>query len=544
MKAAFANCAWLASSMPAWLRFRRGLEQPEQTQRGIIQSLLARNAASAYGRKHGFDQIKSYEQFRERVPIVDYEAIEPWIARIVRGEQSVLTHEPATRLVPTSGSTGGRKLIPFTRGFQRELNAAIGPWIFELCRQHPGVALGPGYWSISPAIPDSAEGSAVPVGFDDDSAYLGKWRRRFVEASLAVPAALRLVKDVGTLRYITLLCLLRQRELRLVSVWHPSFFTLVLDALPAYWDELLRDLESGSCRRIDALSPELRQSIVSSPAPRRANELRQAGAADPHAIWPHLRVVSCWGDGQATLALSELRRRLPRAVIQPKGLLATEAFVSVPFRGHHPVAVTSHFFEFADTRGITRLPHELDMGERYEVIVTTGAGLWRYRLGDLVEVVNFVAATPSLRFLGRTGNVSDFCGEKLTEPFVTWAIETACTSVGIAPTFAMLAPEVVAGRWGYTLFAEGDLPIELPARLDQELRKNPHYALCRDLSQLGPLRCYPIASGGYETFSMIGVSEGQRIGAVKPRTLSLRTDWRRHFSSKPIGEALPNAATS
>jgi hypothetical protein len=241
-------------------------------------------------------------------------------------------------------------------------------------------------------------------------------------------------------------------------------------------------------------------------------------------------VVSCWGDGQAAIAATDLQRRLPHARIQSKGLLATEAFVSIPFGAHHPIAVTSHFLEFSNARGETLLAHELRRGESYSVIVTTAGGLWRYRLGDLVEVDGFDASTPSLRFLGRGASVSDLCGEKLTEAFVTRAIEAACTSLDFAPSFAMLAPDVdPAGHRTYTLFVEGDCPDQLPAHLDYELRKNPHYALCRDLSQLGPLRCAQIVGNAYQTFYEVSVSEGQRVGDIKPHALSLRSDWRSRF---------------
>lgn len=103
----------------------------------------------------------------------------------------------------------------------------------------------------------------------------------------------------------------------------------------------------------------------------------------------------------------------------------------------------------------------------------TGGGLWRYRLGDLVEVDGFIGATRSLRFLGRGASVSDLCGEKLAETFATRAIAAACAACACTPHFALLAPEHdPAGRWSDTLFAEG----KLPARLDAELRANPHRA--------------------------------------------------------------------
>lgn len=529
--AALANSAWLAASVPAWLRFRRALHEPAKTQQRILRRLLDANAASAYGRAHGFGKIRTYAQFREQVPMIEYDDVQPWIARVMRGEQGVLTSAPVTRLVPTSGSTAGRNLIPYTSGFQSELNAAIGPWMVDLCREHPSVPFGPAYWSISPGIPPSDEESAVPIGFDEDSAYLGGFTQQLAETTFAVPSILSKIGDIECSRYLTLLCLLRQPELRLVSIWHPSFFSLLLDALPRWWEELLHDVDHGSSPRASTLPPNVRRVFDRAPQPRRANELRRTSPANRQALWPHLRVVSCWADGQAGMAAADLQRRLPHVSIQSKGLLATEAFVSIPFGGHHPLAVRSHFFEFMDSRGDTLLAHELRRDESYAVIVTTAGGLWRYRLGDLVEVDGFVAATPSIRFIGRGASVSDLCGEKLAETFVTRAIAAACASLGLAPRFAMLAPDSDSQEArSYTLFIEGDSPPELVERLDDELRENPHYALCRDLGQLGPLRCFQIVSNAYRTFCEVSCSQALRVGDIKPQALSSRSDWRSHFS--------------
>jgi len=220
-------------------------------------------------------------------------------------------------------------------------------------------------------------------------------------------------------------------------------------------------------------------------------------------------------------------------MIQPKGLLAAEAFVSIPFRGLHPLAVTSHFFEFCDEDGGIHLAHELREGETYSVIVTTGGGLWRYRLGDQIEVDGFLDGTPSLHFLGRDGKISDVCGEKLAETFVTQSIEKACSSLGCSPRFAMLAPEVdETSKWGYTLFFEGDLPIKVADQLDLELRANPNYAVCRNLGQLRPATCFKIATGGYETFAKVSIKNGKELGAIKPQALSPNANWGKIFEGE------------
>jgi len=172
VKALLANSAsWLASSAAA-AAFALALESPADAQEKTLRGLLRENKDTAFGRGHAFSDIRSHRQFCARVPIRDYDQLAPWIARIRAGEQRVLSAEPVTRLVPTGGSTAGRKLIPYTVGMQRELNRAIGPWIFDMYRSEPAAMLGPSYWSVTPLADTSAdvsEPSAVPIGFDADS---------------------------------------------------------------------------------------------------------------------------------------------------------------------------------------------------------------------------------------------------------------------------------------------------------------------------------------------------------------------------------------
>jgi len=382
------------------LRFRRALRQPQETQARKLEGYVQRNAHTSFGKAHRFDSIRTYEEFSRRVPLSDYNSLEPWIIRIQNGENEVITSELVTHLVPTSGSTGARKLIPFTRELQREFNAAIAPWLVDLQRQFPGLLGGPAYWSITPATKATIlEKSAVPIGFDSDTAYLGGTRQWLAKQVMAVPADLQNLDSFEAFRYRSLLHLLRCRELRLISVWHPSFLTLLLDALPVHWENLLSEIA------------HTRGSLVGRP--RCADELCAIGPGEPAKLWPELRVISCWGDGNAETAIAQLETRFSEAFIQRKGLLATEAVVTIPFLGSQLLAVRSHFFEFMDDQGRIRLSHELRKGADYEVVITTGGGLWRYRLQDRVRVTGSLAKTPCLQFLGRSGNVSDRFGEKL-----------------------------------------------------------------------------------------------------------------------------------
>ena len=167
----------------------------------------------------------------------------------------------------------------------------------------------------------------------------------------------------------------------------------------------------------------------------------QAAAADVHRkpAWsPRLLRVAFFG------FLPALRELFPGVEIQPKGLLATEGFVSFPL-GDRPgaaLALRCHFFEFEELGGNARcrLAHELDRGGRYRVVLTTAGGLYRYQLRDEVEVVGFLRQCPLLRFLGKGDATSDLVGEKLAEPHVRAVLDRLFAAQSLQPPFALLVP--------------------------------------------------------------------------------------------------------
>jgi hypothetical protein len=244
--------------------------------------------------------------------------------------------------------------------------------------------------------------------------------------------------------------------------------------------------------------------------------------------------VSCWGDGHAALHLAELRRRLPGVEIQPKGLLATEACVTLPFAGATPLAVRSHFFEFlAGERAW--LAHELEPGGIYSVVVTTGGGLYRYRLEDRVRVAGFVGRTPSLRFLGKEDHVSDLCGEKLNEGFVADVLRGLFDTIGLSPRFALLAPELSPAPPAYALYVELDAepPPTLAAVLEQRLQASPDYRCCAALGQLAPACVVRIGVDAFPRYLQRLGERGQRLGDVKALALSPLSGWSEVFAAAP-----------
>jgi hypothetical protein len=149
-------------------------------------------------------------------------------------------------------------------------------------------------------------------------------------------------------------------------------------------------------------------------------------------------------------------------------------------------------------------------------VVTNGGGLWRYRLGDMVECDGFCGRTPTLRFLGRAGNVSDLCGEKLSEAFVAECFSDLWPGGEERPVVAYLrAHSDAKGTPGYDLVVASPVDVERAESLESLLRRNPHYDLARRLGQLRPvcLRVDP------DVRVLRKEGDHRRMGDIKPLVL-------------------------
>ncbi len=529
-RAALANGLWAASLVADARAFWRACADPEAIQERLLRRLMRGAAPSAIGRDFDLSRVDRLADLHHALPLGDHASHLPYLQRVEAGEPNVLGDDPVLALEPTSGSTAGAKRIPTTRDLRRAFGRAIAPWIVDLFSHDPSLMTGPAYWSLSPALQrDTHSVGGVPIGFDADTAYLGRLGAALANGVLAVPAGVRTLQRAGDFRHASLLHLVAKARLRVVSVWNPSFFTILLDALPTHAERLVEDLERGTCTPPDGPSlPALARSPDRAAATRLQAALRGEPVDVGRALWPELRLVSCWSDAASERPARELARRLPQATQQGKGLIATEAFVTLPLHGAAaPVlALRSHVFEFLDAGGACHFAHQLDPGATYEVVVTTGV-LFRYRLGDLVRVEGHHRRTPTLRFLGRVSSVSDHVGEKLHEPHVRHALDTACQALRLEPRFALLACDSKTRPPAYRLYLEGVAPehhADLLTAFELGLSTNPHYAYARALGQLGPPLVVAVTDGA-SRFEAAAAARGQRRGDVKPSVLSATTGW-------------------
>ena len=534
-----AHAAWLASCWVPHHQMRRAQKDPAEAQASLLDWLLRANASSAYGREYGFSRLRNAREFQRDVPIVGYDELRPWVERIKAGEQGVLTEEPVLMLEKTSGTSTAAKYIPYTSSLRKEFQRAVGAWMFDLYTHNPTLANGTAYWAITPLAREiEITAGGLRVGFENDTEYLGAAERFLVRKILAVPEEVARIPDLDTALYVTLRFLLQSASLRFISVWAPGFLTILHEHLQKNAEQLLADVHDGALRPPERV-PDVIASLLQSELraePARARQLERArqnnGSLRAEDVWPNLRVISCWTDASSQMAIPALQELFPGILIQGKGLLATEGVVSVPLVEHGAcvAAASSHFYEFMEQPGARpRLLHELEANNEYSVLLTTGGGFYRYRLGDRVRVTGFAGSTPLLEFLGKEDGISDLCGEKLSPAFVGSVLKELSVERAYSSDFAMLAPSRQE-RPCYVLFLQGATSqTDLAARLDQKLTQNPHYAYCRRLGQLAAPRIFQITSDAGESYLRRCVATGQRAGAVKAVALHRMMGWEDCF---------------
>lgn len=483
-----------------------------------LRACLNSNMHSAYGRRYGFERFHGVEDFRAGTPLVTYDELEPWIDRMAHGEENVLFAGRPVAFELTGGSTGGRKLIPYSQASLTDFASAIVPWISRTMRRH-AVLDGAAYWSISPAARSvQMTAGGLPIGLPD-SAYLDKTSQEAFARTTAVPFWLSQITDIETWRLATLYALVCQPELRLISVWSPTFLILLLDSLEACQNSLRAVLQHGDL--IEGHALEANRAAL-------ARYERYLESRDTRQLWPHLSLVSCWADASSHPFYSQLRERMPQVQFEPKGLLLTEGVVTVPDSGGRQLlAGDSAFFEFIADNGDVLLAEELEFGASYEVVMTTAGGLYRYRSGDRVRCNGISAQGPDLQFIGRISVTSDLVGEKLTEAFVDQCLQ------GVAG-FRMLIPDTEPPGYVLVIDAGSDTdPAMLAAEVDRALCRNPQYEYARRLGQLAALRILE-ASAPLHTYMMHMAGKGSRLGDIKVPALSMEPRCRELFGSGDV----------
>ncbi|KAJ7981364.1 putative Indole-3-acetic acid-amido synthetase GH3.3 [Quillaja saponaria] len=437
----------------------------DEVQKRVLSEILSQNANVEYLQRHGLEGHIDKENFKKVMPVVDYEDIKADIDRIANGDTSpILCSKPISEFLTSSGTSGGeRKLMP-TIEDELERRSLLYSLLMPVMDQFvPGLDNGKGMYLLFIKSEAKTLGGLVarPVLTSYYKSSHFKDRPYDRSNNYTSPNETILCTDSYQSMYSQLLCGLCQNEevLRVGAVFASGFIRSI-KFLEKNWVLLCNDIRTGTLdpKITDLSVREAVMRILKPTNPRLADFIaaecvKESWKGIITRLWPNTKYIDVIVTGtmsQYVPVLDYYSNGLPlvctmyassecyfglnlNPLCKPSDvsytLLPTMAYFEfLPFnRKFGCINSISDLAEIISEKTNQELVDLVDvkMGQEYELVVTTYAGLYRYKVGDLLRVVGFKNKAPQFNFVCRKNVVLSIDSDKTDEVELQNAVENA-----------------------------------------------------------------------------------------------------------------------
>lgn len=367
-------------------------EQPIDIQQSSLTKLINDGEGTVWGKYYDYASIENYRKFRERIPIQDYESLKPFIERMMKGEQQVLWPTEVKWFAKSSGTTSEKsKFLP-----------------------------------VSPEL-------MVDCMFRGGRDALGLYTRAFTDTQIFTGKALVMggsheVNQLSDKSYYG--------DVSAVMIQNMSFIGRMLRtpdidiALMADWEEKIeRMAQTTISENVTVLAGVPTWTLVLI---KRIFEI--TGASDLKEVWPNLKLY-IHGGVSFTPYVEQFKACISSSDMNYwQTYNASEGFFGIQDQpGREDMLLMLDygiFYEFIPSAKMydeypEAIPlEEVELGEKYAMVISTSAGLWRYKIGDLIE---FTSIEPfRIKVAGRVKHFINAFGEELIVDNSDVAIRRAC----------------------------------------------------------------------------------------------------------------------
>jgi hypothetical protein len=380
--------------MRMW-RIESWMLHPADSQREVLQDLVTTAQYTQFGHQYGFENLFNVKEFKQTVPVHEYDDIKPYIEAMMNGEENVLWPTPVSWYAKSSGTTSDKsKFIPVTEESLRDGHYKAAKDVLTL------------YYNNFPAS-DLLTGKGLVIGGSHEVKSLNE-----------------------DIHFGDLSAVLMQNA----PFWSNWIRTPDLSiALMSEWESKIEKMaESTIPENITSISGVPTWTIVLF---RRILEI--TGKASISEVWPNLELYLHGG-----VSFVPYREQLHQLIGKPINYLemynASEGFFAAQdLPGEEGMLLfTDHgiFYEFMPLEEYgKKFPqtfglHQVELGKNYAPVITTNGGLWRYIVGDTIQ---FTSLSPfRIRVSGRLKHFINAFGEELIVDNSDRAIAMACEQTG------------------------------------------------------------------------------------------------------------------
>ncbi len=403
---------------PMRRRFHRALHHPHDAQQRIFDFLLARGSGTAFGRAHGFDTIRSLDDYQAAVPVSRYEDLKPFIDRAVAGEADVLWPGTVRWFAESSGTSGRKKQIPLPQEAWTRLYQATGAtYIAQLLGRIPNrrrFLRGKTIFFGGGLHPDASDSQRI---FGDVTAFgihLLPWYLGFSRAP--------------------------RKEIALLPNWEERLYRMAEATL------------HEDVVHLAGLPTWLRNfgAII----------LEMTGKRTLRQVWPNLMAATVGGVNPAPY-VRDLNRLILGQVEADHDFLysevynGTEGFYALQVDDGDMVLMPDAqiYYEFVRRQDAERgdfaraVPlADVQTGVDYAPVISSINGLWRYLIGDTVR---FTHTEPyRLVVSGRVQQFLNISGEELLVDSTDAAVREICTAFDLTLVEYAVTAQMADGLGG------------------------------------------------------------------------------------------------
>ncbi|MCB0474823.1 MAG: GH3 auxin-responsive promoter family protein [Flavobacteriaceae bacterium] len=459
-------------------RLYRWADEPVKTQQKVFKKLIAKGVNTKFGKDHNFYEIMSYDDFKNQVPVRDYEGFKPYIESIKQGETDILWPGKPIYFAKTSGTTSGTKYIPITKtSMPHHIEAARNALLMYIAETGKSDFLE-GKMIFLQGSPVIEEKNGIKTG--RLSGIVAHYVPKYLQKNRMPSWEVNCIEDWET------------KVNAIVEETLHEDMTLI-SGIPSWVQMYFEKLISKAGKSIGELFPNFDLFVYGGVnyEPYRSKFEKMIGKkVDAIELYPASEGFFAFQDRQDERGM----------------LLLLNSGIFYEF-----IAVDDYFNE--DPRRISVA--DVQLGVNYVMLISTDAGLWAYNIGDTVA---FTSLYPHRIIV--TGRIKHFIsafGEHVIAKEVEQALQKAVDNTTIVISEFTVAPQVnpTVGLPYHEWFIEFEKEPEdmtgFSNAIDRALQGQNSYYL--DLIQghvLQPLRITRVAKDGFQNYmKSIGKLGGQ-----------------------------------